>query len=234
MALKRRPPANNIRRAKTNGSNTWGSTTNQQNETVQFESGLAKELLVMLLRKPGVVRVVSEPVVITFLDTNGKKRTYTPDYKVIYDDGKIEIHEFSMSHARLRSEIQERELGAVKHFGDMGWAYIVHTEYDLPSPTEYANLRAIRKFAPKVYDDPVVSRTVNAILILNAGRKVSICELASQVCATLNVPKSWVYSIIWHSIWHNKLAYNPDVLLILDGTPNPDAVIWIAQIDDTQ
>jgi hypothetical protein len=104
----------------------------------------------------------------------------------------------------------------------------------LPSPTAYANLRAIRKFAPKVYDDPNVSRTVKAILILHAGRKVSICELASQVCAALNVPKSRVYSIIWHSIWHNELAYNPDVLLILDGTPNPDAVIWIAQVDDTQ
>jgi hypothetical protein len=227
MALKRRPPANNVRRAKSNGRNTWGVATNQAGETVQFESDYAKRLLYQLLRTPGVYRVISEPMIIPFVDDIGKMHTYIPDYKVIYLDGTVEIHEFSMAAARLRSNIRARELGARNYLQGLGWDYIVHTEIDLPTPTEYANLRAVRRFAATSYYDHRISSYLSSLLC--SGVKIHICDLAAKVSTGLQVPLPEVFSVIWHMAWHNTLTTHPDTLLILDGAPNPRAVIWLTK-----
>ena len=113
MALKRRPPKNNVRRVKTNSKNVWGITTNPQNETIQFEFRMDKypspdfdEACLML------VKSVSQPIRITFTDYDDKERSYTPDFQVFLDSGEIEIHEFSMSSKRIETPIRQREAAA--------------------------------------------------------------------------------------------------------------------------
>ena len=80
MALKRRPPQGNVRRVKTNSRNTWGVTTNQIGETVQFESNYEKNLLLTLIRDPEIEQVVSQPIAIEYIDPEGKITSIYPGF----------------------------------------------------------------------------------------------------------------------------------------------------------
>ena len=224
MALKRRPPAHNTRRAKTNTKNVWGVMTNQKNETLQFESDKEKTLALTLLCNKAVSEVISQPMRIPFTDGDGQSHTYTPDYLVRYLDGHTEIHEFSMTHARMRPEIRRREEAGRKYCEDQGWDYVIHTEQTLPSATKTANLKTLRRYGPSSYFDPAIA---NCILSLLAdGARVPIDQLAWQVAEILNVPLPWVNSTIFHMLWHGQLSTDMEILLFIEGTPNPRARIW--------
>jgi hypothetical protein len=220
MALKRRPPKGNARRAHTNSHNKWGVATNQRGETVQFESGNEDVLLTTLLRKKGVVDVISQPIdaVVPFHDDEGKFHTYTPDYMVIYLDGRIEIHEFSMTATRLRFEIRRREEAARQFYKKKGWVYIVHTEYSLPSRTEQANLHALAGFRPTEYRDTNVAQDV--LKFLSDGELHRFDTLAPEVARIHSVPRAKVNSTVFHMMWHQEVEFNPQILIFIDGSIN--------------
>lgn len=224
MALHRRPPAGNVRRVQTHGKGTWGTMVNQMHETMQFETNPEKLVAFAAIRNKGVRRITSQPLKISFTDDDGKSHTYTPDFLVLYWDGSIEIHEFSMEERRLQAEIRRREEAGRKFCAERGWHYIVHTERDLPSETEETNIKVLRQYSPSEYFDPQIA--VCILFLLTDGARVPICELASQVVVSLSVPQPWVYSTMLHMLWHGQLLTNLKVLLIMEGTPNPRAIIW--------
>ena len=224
MALKRRPPERNVRRVKTNSKNTWGVTTNQIGDTVQFESDNEKVLLLTMLRNREVKEVISQPRTIKYKDENGKKHSYTPDFEVHFHDGRVEIHEFSMAKKRLEKSIRDREAAAKIFCAERGWKYIVHTENDLPCKTEVANIKALRGYRPSSYCDKTIAQSINEVL---ANEKPILIEtLANQVSSKLGVPRPLVLNTIYHKMWHRQLSFDPKTLLFIDGTPNPQALTW--------
>lgn len=229
MALKRRPPEGNKRRVKTNSKNSWGVTTNQKCETAQFESDKEYILEVMLLHDHKVDFFVSQPLVIEFYDEEGKRHTYTPDFKVIYKNGVIKIVEFSMYAKRQELSIRRREAAAREYCEERGWEYVVYTERDLPSDTEVDNLRTLNKYMPKAYFQENIC---SAILDSLAGEKeIRILSLSERVSKMLEIPQPVIHNTLFHMIWNAWVSYTPNQLIFIDGTPNRKVKIWIATGD---
>ena len=225
MALKRRPPEDNVRRVKTNSKNSWGVMTNQLSKTTQFESDKEYILEVMLIRDHKVDFFVSQPLVIEFFDEEGNRHTYTPDFKVFYKNGVIKIVEFSMFEKRQEPSIRRREKAARDYCEERGWEYVVYTERDLPSNTEVENLRTLHKYMPRAYFQENIC---SAILDYLAGDKeFHILSLSECVSKMLVIPQPVVHNTLFHMIWNAWISYTPNQLIFIDGTPNRKVKIWI-------
>ena len=226
MSLKRRPPANNVRRVHTHGKGVWGTMVNQMSETIQFESGLEKNGALSLIRNKAVRQIISQPIRIPYVDENGKSHTYTPDFMVIFWDGHVEIHEFTAEFRRVRPDIRRREAAARVCCETQGWVYVIHTERDMPGPTEQVNIRDLSQYRPSAYFDERIANCIRTHLA--DGTHISLIELTDRVSQSLGVSVPLVNNTVFHMLWNEQLCTDLSSLLIfLQGTPNPRALIWM-------
>lgn len=229
MIPKRRPPKDNDRRVKSNGSNKRGVTTDPANTSVQFESDYEDNLATLLFRMKGVQKVISQPTaaVVQFYDIEGKKHKYTPDFMVTFTEGRIEIHEFSMAKKRLEFNIKRREEAAQNAYSQKGWAYVVHTDQTMPSPTELANLQILSGYKASEYFDPAITDVIMAVLSDRETHKV--IQVGETVANLLKVTKGRVNSTIFYLMWHQMVWFSPDVLLFVDASLNRKSKIALAK-----
>src|SRR6266852_2850299 len=151
MALKRKPPAGNVRRVAPIGENLRYAITSKDDETVQCESFQERKLTLVFEREPTVQAYRSQPERFAFTDTQGASRTYVPDFMVWKTTGEVEIHEVTLTSRQDRLAIQEREKAARDICQQRGWRYVSHTEKTLPQATEEANLLALYRYRPGIY-----------------------------------------------------------------------------------
>ncbi len=138
MALKRKPPAGNVRRVAPIGNNLRYSVASKADETVQCESFQERKLTLLFDRDPTVQAYRSQPERFAFTDSRGTPHTYTPDFMVWKTTGEVEIHEVTLTSRQDRFRIQEREKAARDVCQQRGWRYMVHTEKTLPQAAEEA------------------------------------------------------------------------------------------------
>src|SRR3989441_12116885 len=72
MALKRKPPAGNVRRVAPIGNNLRYAITSKANETVQCESFQERKLTLLFDRDPTIREYRSQPMQFTFTDAQKK------------------------------------------------------------------------------------------------------------------------------------------------------------------
>src|SRR6266699_1265655 len=137
MALKRKPPAGNVRRVAPIDNNLRYAITSKADETVQ--------------------EYRSQPERFTWTSSQGTSHTYVPDFIVWKTTGEIEIHEVTLTERQDRFGIQEREKAAHEICRQRGWRYVVHTEATLPQATEEANLLALYRYRPSIYANAAVT-----------------------------------------------------------------------------
>lgn len=226
MALKRKPPKGNVRRVTFISRNSRGIVTNKAGNIVQYESWAERILLLRLDRDPDVENYTSQPERFEYIDDEGKRHTYVPDFKVQRSNGEVEIHEVTRSERRTRPDIQRREKAARKICQERGWRYIVHTEKTLPQPTEEANLLALYRYRSDAYANPDVARAAYERLEA-AGRPIFLCALVTQIAGDLNLPEPTVVNALCHLIWHGKIETDLNKLLFIDGALVPNAVVWV-------
>lgn len=103
MALKRKPPAGNIRRVVSIGDNLRYAITSKADETVQCESFQERKLTLLFDRDSSIQQYSSQPERFAFTDSQGHSRTYVPDFIVWRTTGEIEIHEVTLTERKARS-----------------------------------------------------------------------------------------------------------------------------------
>lgn len=226
MSLKRRPPVGNVRRVAAIGNNMRGVMTNKAGRVVQFESALERSLLLRLDRDWSVRDYGSQPETFHFMDDQGKRRTYTPDFIVWRRDGTVEIHEVTLTHRRIRPSIRLREAAATAVCRKRGWRYIVHTEQNLPQAVELANLLALFHYRPLAYAHTAVAQA--APDRLSDGRTVAIHQLTCQLTATLNLPQATVATALYHMLWHGRLQANLRHPIFVQGNMAKNILVRLA------
>lgn len=137
-------------------------------------------MLLRLDRDPNVTDYGSQPERFNYVDSEGKPRTYTPDFKVWQLEGGIEIHEVTMS-------IRRREQAAREICQARGWRYVIHTERSLPQPTELTNLLALFHYRPRGYANQQVARVAFEQLG-HAEQGASILAVMADIAQELNLP----------------------------------------------
>jgi hypothetical protein len=220
MAFKRKPPPGNARRVRSQASHICGITTNKRGRLVQFESEQERKLILLLERDATVTDYVSQPETLHYCDSHGRQRTYTPDFQVWRIDGQIELHEVTLEARRQAfAPLPPREIAAQAICQQRGWSYHVHTEQDLPSGGEYANLNSLSPFRAKIYHSPPVTAWWLQQL---TGRE--------PIHPQFLLPQTAVGELLnglYHLLWHNQIAMDWRHPLFQDGYFSPTASIWL-------
>ncbi len=225
MGLKRKPPENNVRRVAAIGNNSRYAITNKNGETVQCESYAERKLALRIDRDSRVKNYRSQPLRISYVDSEDKSYTYVPDFQVWRWDGVIEIHEVTLLERRLLSNAQRREKGAQKYCDEEGWKYVVHTEESLPNDTEGANLLALYTYRPSIYLQVDVTHAV--FKKFGIGQHILLSQLISSISQDLDLPSATVSFAIYHLMWHGKIGTDLRSLIFVDGVPTSNTYVWL-------
>src|SRR5260370_19551529 len=186
MGLKRKPPAGNVRRVAPIDNNLRYAITSKADETVQCESFQERKLTLLFDRDPTVQEYRSQPEQFAFTDSQGKARTYIPDFILWRTTGEVEIHEVTLTSRQDRFSIQEREKAARDICQQRGWRYVVHTEATLPQATEEANLLALYRYRPSIYANAAIAAAIRQRL--NADERKAARILIAELAHALSLP----------------------------------------------
>jgi len=227
MSFNRKPPANNVRRVAAIDKNSRYAITNKNGETVQCESYTEFKLALRVDRDQRVKNYRSQPLRISYVDSEDKPHTYVPDFQVWRWDGTVEVHEVTLSERRLLPNAQHREKAAREHCEKEGWRYVVHTEGSLPNDTEGANLLALYAYRPSVYSRAEVTCAV--IEKFGIGQHILLRELSRAISQDLNLPPATVSTAIYHLMWHGKIATDLRSLIFIDCVPTSNTYVWLPE-----
>lgn len=203
MALKRKPPAGNVRRVASIDNNLRYAITSKADETVQCESFQERKLTLLFERDSTVQEYRSQPERFAFTDSQGNSRTYVPDFMVWRTTGEREIHEVTRISRQDRLSIQEREKAARSICQQRGWRYVVHTEATLPLATEEANLLALYRYRPSIYANAGVAAAIRQRL--NADEEKAAHLLITELAHALSLPPPTVIAALCHLLWYQVL-----------------------------
>jgi TnsA endonuclease N terminal len=227
MGLKRKPPDGNVRRVAAIDNNSRYAITNKNGETVQCESHMERKLALRIDRDPRVKNYRSQPLRISYDDSEGNLHNYVPDFLVWRWDGLVEIHEVTLSERRLLPNAQGREKAAREYCDKEGWRYVVHTEGSLPNETEGANLLALYAYRPSVYSRADVAQAV--IEKFGIGQHILLHQLISDISQDLDLPYATVSTAIYHLMWYGKIATDLRSLIFVDSAPTSNTYVWLPE-----
>lgn len=226
MALKRKPPAGNVRRVAPIGKNLRYAITSKADETVQCESFQERKLTLLFDRDSTVQEYRSQPERFAFTDTQGTSHTYVPDFMVWKTTGEVEIHEVTLTERQEKWSIAEREKAACEICRKRGWSYVVHTEETLPQATEEANLLALYRYRPTCYANPAVTVAVRARLCQEERKGLRV--LIEDIAQALSLPRSVVISAACHLLWHQIIEADlRNTLLFVNAALSPHIQVWL-------
>jgi hypothetical protein len=228
MALKRKPPAGNVRRVASIGSNLRYTVTSKSDETIQCESFQERKLTLLFDRDPTIQEYRSQPLQFTWTSAQNKTHTYVPDFMVWKTTGEVEIHEVTLTSRQEKMSIEAREKAACEICQMEGWRYVVHTEATLPQATEEANLLALYRYRPTIYANAAVTAAIRTRL--GQGESRGICRLVTEIAQALSLPTPTVISALCHLIWYRVIDTDlTSRLLFVNATLAPYVQVQLSE-----
>lgn len=107
----------------------------KNNVTFPYKSSYELAYLHQLESNPNVHQYIYEPFSLYYVDVNDKKRTYIPDFMVLFIDGKIEITEIKPQIMLRDFDVQSKAKACREYisatFKDVNMIYKFVTEKDL-------------------------------------------------------------------------------------------------------
>lgn len=225
MAIHHKPPPGNVRRVASTGRNIRGVITNKAGRLVQFESWAERALLLRLERDRNVLDYGSQPERFEYLDAEGRRRAYTPDFIVWRGTEHIEIHEVTLEARRRHPQAQLREQVGATICQERGWQYVVETDQSLPQGTELANLLALFRFRPGVYADTVVAAVARERL--SRDGQLLVHTLWADIVRELSLPGPKVAGALGHMLWHGQLLTELGRLIFVEGGLSASVLVWL-------
>lgn len=225
MRKRGKPPKDNVRQVNSFGGNWCGQLTSKTGRSVQWESYEERKYDIQWERDPTVIDYCSQPERFEFIDEEGKKHSYVPDYIVWRSDGSIEIHEITRSERQEKLNMKRRKQAAEDICAERNWRYIVHTEQTAVHPTELANLEALYSYRLRAYAQPSIIAAIQEYLAQHAAVPLHNC--LQHVAQWLEKPAPTVFQTLCHLLWLGLLDTDLRTLLFIDGTFNPKALVWL-------
>jgi hypothetical protein len=128
-----------VRKVRSNGRTIVGLVSSNKNTSVQFESSLEENFLYLLSFDKEVKKCDSQPTRISYIDSNGKDRTYVPDYLVEYLGRPSILFEVKTREwIKHNLSVHKMNNEAAKQFAaEKNWEFRVITDKQLR--TEFVN-----------------------------------------------------------------------------------------------
>lgn len=221
--MKRKPPHGNVRRVASINGNIRGVTTNKCGRLVQYESEQERKLILLLERDPSVTDFASQPEKIEYHDSLGKRRRYTPDFKVWRSNGGIELHEVSVESRGTRANQRERELAANQVCEARRWRFQIHTDRTLPAGAVYANLDFLSMFRGA----DCTTATMQSWWRGKLQPVVAMKPLQALVSVSDVIERRQLLAAMYYLLWHHVLEMDWEELLVARGKLRQGAMIWL-------
>lgn len=134
-----------------------------------FESSLERDFLVLLDFVPCVEQVEEQPVAITYCGQNGESRRYTPDTRVVFNDGQpTSIFEVKYRED-LRTQWAASKLkfrAAMRYCQERGWRFRIITDREIRGSALLANAKFLRAYREREPDAGVEEHLVRTLATL--------------------------------------------------------------------
>lgn len=193
-------------------------TSIKNNDVVEFESQLERNLTYILERRLDVVMYCEQPITIEYFEGNQKKR-YTPDFYIKYFDGSEEIIEVKYQKDLLEKKDElEAKFKAAKEMCDANnISFRVITEDDINSNALFNS-----KFLSN-YRRPIIKTNLGDIeyILENLDRfeKMTVNHLLDQ-CTKDEYRKAELLFHVWYLISNYLINFNEEEKLSMN------TVIW--------
>ena len=168
--------------------------------TVRYESGLERDFLTLVNFRDDVVEVVEQPVTLAFTDSTGRKRTYTPDFKVVYRT-KTAVYEIKYKD-KLRADwatYRESMLFARRWAKQNGMFFRIMTDCSIRT-VRFLNADMLLPHRPTVPDPEVAASIISALRL----GPMTVLRLLKSVCSE-NSDRAKLYGALWPMLARGQL-----------------------------
>jgi hypothetical protein len=129
-----------IRTIPKNYRNVTGRLASSKSEDTYFESTLERDLFTILDFDPNVAMYDSQPLLVNWVDSNGKQRSYHPDVLITYHPEHVPygMKETVLCEVKYRDDIKEnwaeykpKFKASIKYAKKRGWRFKLLTENEI-------------------------------------------------------------------------------------------------------
>lgn len=215
------------RKIPTSRRSLTGMVASRKNERlVASESSLERDFLVLLEFDPAVERFEEQPVRIEYADSDGRRRTYTPDVLVYYRADLLPARPPLLCEVKYRDELVERweefkpKLRAGRAYArGRGWRFKLVTERRVRTPY-LQSARFLRTYRALAVNDADVR------LILDALRAAGRSDPERLLALIRHDPyqRAELLPTLWHLVSHGRVAadlHQPLTMRSPLWTPSP-------------
>lgn len=161
-------------------------------ETVRFESGLERDFLTLTRFRDDVLEIVAQPFTVEFTDSAGQRRSYTPDFKVVYR------HQTAVYEVKHKDELrakwaQYREpyLHMRRWARQNGMAFCIMTDRSIRT-VRFHNAQMLLPHRCRVPEPAMAERITTQL----AGGPSTIGQLLKAVCRE-DGERGAFYAALW-------------------------------------
>lgn len=167
--------------------------------SVGFESTLERDFVSLMLFDPNFVDIEEQPVRIDYVDDEGRKRHYTPDYLVQRHNALPLLVEIK-PHKFLTAELESKFNAARSYAASQGWTFEVWTERELRTP----RLKNIHFLLPFRHHKPDPGRAARLLRHIEDRGPMSVEALLDACWADEN-ERAFGQDALWRLVASNKL-----------------------------
>src|SRR5690606_11240914 len=147
---------------------------------VAFESSLERDFVMLQDFDPTVERVISQPICLTFIDEEGERRQYTPDYQVFARSGAVMLYEI-----KYRSDLREqwRDLrpkfkATIRYCSQRDWRFKIMTDQEIRGTAYLDNVRFLRPYLDRRIDVERIKHLQTILAMLGSTTPQALLEAA--------------------------------------------------------
>lgn len=161
--------------------NVFKFASRKNRSTIMCESSLEFDACFHLEYSEKVVSFASQPTGIEYFDNANKKRRYTPDFAVSYQDGTSNFIEVKPVKKLLSPDFQNEFSQKINAYSEIGQTLILVTENQIRSEPTLSNYKILHRYASFQcsYDLQIA---VSAEL--SKSQPLNILQLASHLDST--------------------------------------------------
>ena len=190
-----------VRAIPKNYRNLTGLSFSQKADKPFFESTLERDLLTVVEFDPNVQSFDVQPVCISWKDSKGKLREYTPDILIQYHHGSCQYSskDIVLGEVKYRSDIEKnwndlkpKFKAAIQFAKAKGWRFKLFTEQEIRT-TYMENARFLLPYLTQELDGD------NEQLILDRLTQVRECSVDGLIKSIFN--DKWSQAELLPSVW---------------------------------
>lgn len=169
-------------------STTGVVASKKGNPSVHFESGLEHDFSLLLEFNSFVYRFVEQPIKLKFTDSDGKKRSYTPDFLVYYRNDQKEfpnvpnqlIEVKTREHLKRHwGDLRPKFKEAIRYSAKEGWNFKIVTEREIYGPY-FENAKYLLPYMKLTFEPGIIANVLSAMEELDIATPSEVLAAAAE------------------------------------------------------